>query len=257
MKHLLFRMMLIPAIICAFLTAAAAETGRLNLVMIGGDGDLETGNNNIFRNILFQHEDLQDDAEAFFVRSVKGDYTNATAIQRKELAAQCLSADGVNVIAGFSHGGQSVYFLETDNISDIFLMDACVSIGGKCSNPDSCGKVWAEWIIDTAKKGVNLHVFASKGKHDEPSGTKNAIRYLEEIATEDAAVVNLEDGWYRTSCENGGKTALIETAVLEGTHKDICITVEERVAQYLYTLLGKPGEQQTGQAESANSPGSR
>jgi len=234
---------LAAALVLAFTGLAAADSaGKLTLVMIGGDGDLEDSDNNIFRNILLHHEELREDAEAFFVRSVKNDYTNATAMQRTKLAAQCLSPGGVNVVAGFSHGGQSVYFLETEGVGDIFLIDACVSIGGKCSDPVSCGRVWAQWLIDTAAKGVNLHVFASKGKHDEPSGAKNAIANLAEAAPENEALEDLGDGWYRVLDEAGQQAALIETEVLEGTHKDICVRLEERVARFVLALAGKPAE---------------
>ena len=239
MKLLYRAAALLLVLLCVCCTAAAAES-RLTLVFIGGDADIEAGENNTFRNILLHHEDLP--AEAFFVKSTMRDYTNATAKIHTGEAQACLSSDGINVVAGYSHGGQSVFFMDTAGISDIFLFDACVSIGGKCSNPTSNGKVWAEWIVDTAKKGISLHVFASRGKHNEPSGAKNAIANLKKVPGKDPCVIPLEDGQYEITDDSGNRIALIETAILEGTtHKDICIHAEDRVAQCLYALSGVSG----------------
>ena len=37
--------------------------------------------------------------------------------------------------------------------------------------------------------------------------------------------------------EQGEETARIETAILEGTHKDICVTTEDRVEESVYAIL--------------------
>ena len=152
---------LLLILLCACLSAGA-EGKKINLIFIGGDADIEDGPNNTFRNLLLHHEDLRENAENFFIKSTMRDYTNKTAQVHTAEAEACLSPEAVNVVCGYSHGGQSVFFMNTDLVRDLWLFDACVSIGGKCSNPTSNGKVWAEWIIETAKKGVNLHVFASK-----------------------------------------------------------------------------------------------
>ena len=224
------------ALLLACACLASAEPEKINLIMIGGDGDLIESSNNIFRNILLSHEELQDRMEAFFVRSVKGRYDNATAIKQKNEMLGYISPDRRNIVAGFSHGGQSVYFLETDHVSDIFLMDACVSIGGKCAEPVSCGKVWAQWIIDTAKKGIDLHIFASRGKHNEPSGAKNAIVNLEKIAEEDNSVEALEAGLYRVLDESGNELARIEASILEINHREICPAVQELAERFILAL---------------------
>ena len=230
---------LILVLTCACLVPALAGTGKLSLIFLAGDGDVEESPNNIFRNILIDYEDLQDRAEAFLIRSYKNDYSNATAIKQAELAEKNVSPDGINVVAGYSHGGQSVYFMNLENVSDVFLFDACVSIGGKCSGKDyeAKGRVWTEWLLETAREGINIHFYVSIGKHNEPSGDKVVLEKLEAAAEEDATLEALGDGLYRVLDVNGNEIAQIETALLEGTHKDICITTEERVAQYLYTLL--------------------
>lgn len=224
------------ALLCAW-AGAGAEGKKINLIFIGGDADTEDGPNNTFRNLLIHHEDLAEQAENFFIKSTMRDYTNKTAQKHTEEAEALLSPETVNVVCGYSHGGQSVFFVNTDLVRDIWLFDACVSIGGKCSNPTSNGKVWAEWIIETAKKGVNLHVFASRGKHNEPSGAKNAIQNLEKVPESDPAVTSPEEGVYVVRNENGKEIARIETAILEGTHKDICVTTEDRVAGSVYAIL--------------------
>ena len=227
---------LLLILLCVCLSAAA-EGKEMNLIFIGGDADFLEGANNIFRNLLLHHEDLQEHAEAFFIRSTMRDYSNATAKKHTEEAEACLSRDGVNMVAGYSHGGQSVFFMDTERVRDIYLFDACVSIGGKGDGVDAKGRYWAEWIIETAKKGVNLHVFASRGKHNEPSGAKNAIENLKKVPEDDDWVVSLEEGKYLVLDENGKEIARIETEVLEGTHKDICIRIEDRVAEEIYALL--------------------
>ena len=166
-----------------------AETGKLNLIFIGGDSDTEESKNNLFRNILLNNEAFQEGAEAFFIKSAGRDYSNAAAIQRTETATGYLSEDCMNVVGGYSHGGQSIFFLEMDKISDIYLIDACVSIGGKCSEPEKNGVVWADWIVSTVRQGVNVHLLVSIGKHDEPSGAKYALTNLKKQAQKDPTLI--------------------------------------------------------------------
>lgn len=230
--------LMLLTVLCACL-GAGAEGKKINLIFIGGDADIEDGPNNTFRNLLLHHEDLQESAENFFIKSTMRDYTNKTAQIHTAEAEAFLDPEAVNVVCGYSHGGQSVFFMNTDNVRDIWLFDACVSIGGKCSNPTSNGKVWAEWIVETAKTGVNVHLFASKGKHNEPSGAKNAIKNLEKVPEDDPAVTSPEEGVYIVRDEKGEEIARIETAILEGTHKDICVTTEDRVAESIYEILQK------------------
>ena len=238
-KILVLAMVLVLALGRACL--AAAEPGRLSMVFLGGDGDIEESPNNVFRNILRHHEDLRDKGDTFLIRSYKNDYSNGTAMQQARLAEKNLSADGINVVAGFSHGGQSVYFMNLDNVTDVFLFDSCVSIGGKCSgtNYEAKGRVWSEWMLETARKGINVHFFVSIGKHNEPSGDKIALKKLAAAAEEDETLEALDDGWYRVLNKKGKEIARIETALLQGTHKDICIITEDRVARRLYELLGE------------------
>lgn len=230
---------LVLLLACVCFGTASAEAGKLYLHYIGGDADYEECENNVPRNILLHHEDLRDRAEAFFVRAKMKDYTNATAIQILETAEKNISPDGINVLIAYSHGGQSAFFanVEADRLTDIFLLDACVSIGGKCSNVPSKGKVWAQWVIDTARKGVNIHLFASIGKHNEPSGQKTAIGNLEKAAEKDDSLIALGDGKYRVLDEAGNPAGMIETGLLEGNHKTICTDIEDYIAEYLYMLL--------------------
>ena len=46
-----------------------------------------------------------------------------------------------------------------------------------------------------------------------------------------------EEGLYIVQDGNGKEIARIETAILEGTHKDICVTTEDRVAESIYQIL--------------------
>lgn len=238
MRRAVLSLILVAVLVCVCAAAASAEPGKLYLVYIGGDGDVEGSPNDVFRNILIHHEELQDRAESFLVRSYKNDYSNATATKQAELAESYLSPDGINAVAGYSHGGQSVYFMNLDSVTDVFLLDACVSIGGKCSGKDyqAKGRVWTEWIIETARKGINVHCFVTIGKHDEPSGDKVMLEKLAAAAEEDECLEALGDGQYRLLDENGEQIAMIETALLEGTHKDICVTTEERIAERICQL---------------------
>ena len=238
MKHAL-ALFLVLLLACACIGAASAEAGKLYLHYIGGDADFEECDNNVPRNILLHHEDLRDRAEAFFVRARMKDYTNATAMKVLEAAEKNISPDGINVLIAYSHGGQSAFFadVEADRFTDIFLLDACVSIGGKCSDVPSKGRVWAQWVVDTARKGVNIHLFASIGKHNEPSGQKTAISNLEKAAEKDDFLIDLGDGKYRVVDEAGNPAGMIETGLLEGNHKTICTDIEDYITEYLYTLL--------------------
>ena len=236
MKRTLWITLLALLLACACF-AAAAETDKLTLVMIGGDGDHEDSPNNVFRNILDRHGEFGDQAEAFFVRSKKNDYSNKTAQKWTKMMQEDLSPDGINIVAAFSHGGQSVYFLDTATVRDLFLFDACVSIGGKCQGPVPCGQFWSQWIVDTAKTGVHLHLYASAGKKDEPSGSKYAVEGIAQIAQEDPAVEDLGDGCYRILDEDGSEVSLVETFIREGTHRDICPSAEPDVEQLICSLL--------------------
>ena len=234
-----FMTLVIMILACACLASAAAEPGKLYLHYIGGDADYEECANNIPRNILLHHEDLQDRAEAFFVRSANKDYSNSKAQKVLQASEKNISPDGINVVVAYSHGGQSAFFMdvEADRVSEVFLLDACVHIGGKTRNDQAKGTVWAQWIVDTAKKGVNVHVFASIGKHDEPSGSKYAIANLGEMAEQDRLLEAAGEGLYLVLDANGNTVSSIETGLWEGTHKTICTVTEDRIAEHLYTLL--------------------
>ena len=241
MKNRLMRS-LICALACIAALAlpvlsAAAEGKKLNMIFIGGDACWEEGPNNICRNLLLHHEDLQESAEAFFVRSTMKNYTNKVAQEHAKEAKRFLSPDRVNIVCAYSHGGQTAFFMETELVRDLYMFDACVAVQGKGDGIDAKGRYWAEWFIETAKKGVNLHVFASRGKRDAPSGTKNAIRDLAQYPEKDDRVVSTEDGQYTILDGNGKEIARIETAILEGTHKDICVRIEDRLAEYVYALI--------------------
>jgi len=241
MKNRLMRS-LTCALACLALLAlsvlpALAEGEKLNLIFIGGDACWAEGPNNICRNLLLHHEDLQERAEAFFVRSTMANYTNKKAQEHAEEVKGFLAPDRLNIVCAYSHGGQTAFFTETELIRDLYLFDACVAVQGKGDGIDAKGRYWAEWFIETAKKGVNLHIFASKGKRDEPTGTKNAIRGLAPYAESDERVVSPEEGQYVILDESGKEISRIETEILEGTHKDICIRIEDRLADYVYALL--------------------
>lgn len=236
MKRTLWITLLALLLACACF-AAAAETDKLTLVMIGGDGDHEDSPNNVFRSILARHEEFSGRAESFFVRSKRNDYSNKTAQKWTKMMQDALSPDGINIVAAFSHGGQSVYFLDLETVRDLFLFDACVSIGGKCMGPVPCGKFWSRWIVDTAKTGVRFHLYASIGKHDEPSGAKYAIAGIAQIAQEDPALEDLGDGRYRVLDEDGNEVSLVETFLLEGNHRNICPSAEPDVERLICSLM--------------------
>ena len=237
MKRTLWTAILALLLALACLAAATAETEKLTLVMIGGDGDHEDSPNNVFRSILARHEEFSGRAEAFFFRSKRNDYSNKTAMQWTKMMQDALSPDGINIVAAFSHGGQSVYFLDTETVRDLFLFDACVSIGGKGQGPVPSGKNWSRWIVDRAKTGVRFHLYASIGKHDEPSGAKYAIAGIAQIAQEDPALEDLGDGQYRVLDEAGNEVSLIETFLLEGNHRNICPSAEPDVERLICSLM--------------------
>ena len=220
-----------------WVSSGPAEAGKLNLVFIGGDFDTEEGKNNLFRNVLLSHEALREGAEAFFIRPANRDYSNEAAMERTKAAAGFLEDGCLNVVGGYSHGGQSVFFMEMDKVSDLYLIDACVSIRGKCSDPEKNGLVWADWILSTARQGVTVHLFASVGMPTEPSGTKCALAVLKEAAKKDPLLMPLEDGWYCVLDEHGNELGRIETVLLEVNHQTIISVIGEQVSQYLLSKL--------------------
>ena len=211
-----------------------AETRKLNLIFIGGDSDTEESKNNLFRNILLSSEAFQENAEVFFIRSAGRDYSNEAAIQRTEAAAGYLSDHCMNVVGGYSHGGQSIFFIEMDKISEIYLIDACVSIRGICSDPEMNGIVWANWIVSTVRQGVNVHLLVSVGLRDEPSGSRYTLSNLKKLAAKDPSLIAQDNGWYSVVDENGKELGRIETALLPCNHNTVISLVEDQVARYIY-----------------------
>ena len=221
-------------LVFACVSLGQAETRKLNLIFIGGDSDTEESKNNLFRNILLKNEALQEDAEAFFVRSAGRDYSNAAAIQRTEAAAGYLSDHCMNVVGGYSHGGQSIFFIDLAKISEIYLIDACVSIRGICSDPEMNGIVWADWIVSAVRQGVNVHLLVSVSMRDEPSGSRYALSNLKKLAAKDPTLIAQDDGWYYAMDENGKELGRIETVLLACNHNTIISLVEDQVARYIY-----------------------
>ena len=56
-------------------------------------------------------------------------------------------------------------------------------------------------------------------------------------------MVSTGEGLYRILDRSGNEIARIETAVLDGTHKDICIRIEDRLAEDIYAMLKEQGKQ--------------
>ena len=87
---------LILALACACLTPASAGTGKLSLIFLAGDGDVEESPNNIFRNIssrqylsILNCVGVQIDGEAVISEKIRGSYQAATTdqIERNSLEA--------------------------------------------------------------------------------------------------------------------------------------------------------------------------
>ena len=110
-------------LVCICVSSGLADARKLNLIFIGGDSDTEEGKNNLFRNMMISHEAFQEGAEAFFIKSAGRDYSNAAAIERTKAAEALLEDGSLNVVGGYSHGGQSIFFMEMDKISDLYLID--------------------------------------------------------------------------------------------------------------------------------------
>ena len=227
-------------LVFACVSPGQAETRKLNLIFIGGDSDTEESKNNLFRTILLNNEAFQEDAQSFFIRSAGRDYSNDAAIQRTEAAVGYLSDHCMNVVGGYSHGGQSIFFIEMDKISEIYLIDACVSIRGICSDPEMNGIVWANWIVSTVRQGVNVHLLVSVGMRDEPSGSRSALNNMKKLAAKDPSLIPLNDGWYCAVDENGKELGRIETALLACNHNSIISLVEDQVARYIYEKWQEP-----------------
>ncbi len=207
--------------------ALALPREQITFVLIGGDGDSPGNFNNLFSQTSMG-DHLDDLCTTRFVESISGDYSNSTAQQQARLAERYLSnATGYRFLAAYSHGGQSAYFVNLENVNEIFLLDACAKIQGICNNPATCGDVWSKWVISAAASGVTVHIFATDGKRDISRASVNAVNLIYRYSNsgyhkKGISIINVGNGNYQVLV-NGMSAGNIEAVCIGGDHGQACI----------------------------------
>ena len=222
--------------IVSTVTPALAEMQEINFVLIGGDGDSPSNWNNLFQQSINGHL-LSDYCTTKFIESVSGDYSNDTAKQQGRIAEHYLSDSYYNCLAGFSHGGQSVFFMNLEKVNEIFLFDACAKIQQKCNDPKTCGDVWAKWAISAAAKGINLHIYATNGENDISVASQNTIynikNYGKTFSIDGITLEKYSDNIYFLY-KDGEYCSYIEVKNVGGIHGEACI----KSAKYVFSIVG-------------------
>lgn len=242
-NRILFTMVLVM-VLCITAIAVPAQAARdksMNFVLIGGDGDSLRNPNNLFLQKVGDYSIESFCEKLEFVRSVKGDYSIKTAMQQGNIAENYLAnLDGYNCVGGFSHGGESLFYLDMSNVDEVFLFDACTKIPKVCNNPETCGQSWSEWAINQAANGINVHIYASNdGSTDIAFASRNAIKNLDNYSNDPCylsangyAIVKLEEGLYQVISEASiGGT--IEAINVGGFHGKTCVNAIRNVLMYL------------------------
>lgn len=238
-NRILFTMVLVVMLCISAITvpAQAATDGGVNFVLIGGDGDSLKSDNNLFRQKVGHYTMDYFCKRLEFVRSIKGDYTIETAKQQGRIAENYLASfEGFNCVGGFSHGGESLFYLDMSNVDEIFLFDACTKIPKVCNTPETCGVSWSEWAIRLAASGINVHVYASNdGSTDISLATRNVIKNLDDYSndpyyssTTGYAIVKLDDGLYQV-CSGASIGGTIEAVNVGGYHGKTCVNAIRNV----------------------------
>ena len=238
--------MILSLVTTGFITPASAETvpyadiGVLtSFTEVGGDGDQPLNSNSLFVQIVDDRR-LADMCVFNFIPSVSGDYSNSTAInQALEAERYTKLGYGKTCVAAYSHGGQSIYFMDMTVVDELFLIDATSKIQKVCDNPDTVGTTWADWIIAVAANGTNVHIYATNDSRDISTGSRNAISNIERYASNNSyramkgvVLQKVGEGSYVVSCN--GKVGTIECVFLGGTHEQACVNA----ARYIFPVVG-------------------
>ena len=246
-NRILFTMVLVVMLcISAITVPAQAAVGKgVNFVLIGGDGDSLRNPNNLFLQKVgnYSVESLCERLE--FVRSIKGDYSIKTAMQQGNIAEGYLAnLKGYNCVGGFSHGGESLFYLDMSNVNEVFLFDACTKIPKVCNTPETCGRSWSEWAINQAANGINVHIYASNdGSTDIAFASRNTINNLDSYSNDPSylssngyAIIKLGEGLYQV-CSEVSLGGTIEAVNVGGYHGKTCVNAIKNVLMSLMIPL--------------------
>lgn len=216
----------------------ASARQRYNFILIGGDGDNPRNDNNLYRQSVNGYL-VSDLCDTTFVNSVSGDYSNETAQKQALIAERALSTDAINIVAAYSHGGQSLYFMNLSKVSDVFLFDACAKIRGVCNNPDTCSETWFQWIVNLAKRGVNVHLFATDGKRDISRASAYTVNSIYEFSKNSRSkklrIEFLGKGVFQVFV-NGEASGIIEAVNVGQDHGAACINAAPFLIDYLFRM---------------------
>ena len=183
---------------------------------------------------------ISDFCTTEFVYSIWEDDSNEAAEGQGKIAQDAINkADGYSryELAAFSHGGQSVYFMDNTHCNDIFILDATTTIRGYSKDTGVVSSIWSEKIINLAAEGTNIYVFASSCDYRISINCRATINKIDSYARKTANLYGTvirkigENEYEVTSID--GTVGYIYTYVLGGMHGDICI----RSAPYIMEVL--------------------
>lgn len=217
----------------------AEQQEQLTFVLIGGDNDSPGNFNNLFEQTSVDGIYLNDLCTTKFVESVSGDYSNSTAQKQAMIAEKYLSnANEYGFLAAYSHGGQSAYFMNMNNVNEVFLFDACSKIQGICNDPNSCGDIWSKWATSLAATGITVHIYATDGERDISKASTNAVNLIQRYSIngypeKGIEVVETGDCLYQVYVDHV-PAGTIEAVNVGGDHGYACINS----AKYVFTAVG-------------------
>ena len=240
---------LAAVLLALFCASAAAETdpaearsGRVGMILCGGDNDHLEKPNNLFVQQVHGSSIREQLYRAEFIPSAFRDYSNESARERAEIgmrAAEGFRRDGCGriAVAAYSHGGMTAFYMDYADIDCLIMLDAVVYIRG-LGNDEQIIAAWLERLLEIGGQKTDILFFFS---HDPMNGASfNANELVEllrkrmqdpefrgphgetiEEEGEDCCLIRNPDG------EAAGRLLLIGT---DGRHGQLCVDAAERIA---------------------------
>ena len=196
---------------------------NFSVVIFGGDGDDYT---KFWKNIMGAV--FPDCKDILFLGNVRDDYTKNTATSKMKTGLDELKDKTLNVVIGYSHGGQNVQYIPDEDYSKIdklVLVEALVNVDGKMNKDGVQGGQWSQKLIDAAKQNTDILICVAYKNSDHPATGANwsAYDYLKQHYKEiDDSIVckKTSDGYEFSIKGNDGNIYKIQIVELnnKSTH---------------------------------------
>ncbi|MBR2290283.1 MAG: hypothetical protein IJ867_06845 [Clostridia bacterium] len=202
-------------------------------ILVGGDGD-ELGNkNNLFYQTTASGKSLYNFYDIIFIEQQTSNDPSSELYEK----LQKTSYDNY-IIAGFSHGGLSIFdnYQNLDKrITKIALIDAITGFYGLGISQDNDAMVaeWLKRIIEMAN-GRQIIITASEGENSVSQRSRMLINLIEkECTSESSNLTKISDGEYAIKTLDGSYSGRISTKFLSDWHGNACI----QAFPYLWSKL--------------------